>query len=85
MLDEGRRPLRSNFLADAHRAELLVACYTFRPENPFLPPNLRVGAEHARNQAGMINHLRLFLNAGIDGFFTDDPALGRLAETDWGN
>lgn len=85
MLDEGRRPLRSNFLADAHRAELLVACYTFRPENPFLPPNLRVGAEHARNQAGMISHLRLFLNAGIDGFFTDDPALGRLAETDWGN
>ncbi len=85
MLDEGRRPLRSTFLADAHRAELLVACYTFRPENPFLPPNLRVGEDKARNQVGMINHLRLFLNAGVDGFFTDDPALGRLAETDWGS
>ncbi|MCH7627625.1 glycerophosphodiester phosphodiesterase family protein [Novosphingobium percolationis] len=84
MLEEGRRPLRSAFLADAHRAQLLVACYTFRPENPFLPPNLRRGDENERNQRGMVDHLRLFLNAGIDGFFTDDPAMGRLAETDWG-
>ncbi|WP_225204954.1 glycerophosphodiester phosphodiesterase family protein [Novosphingobium huizhouense] len=82
--DEGRHLVRTEFLADAQRAELLVGAYTFRPENRFLPPNLRNGGENERNQAGAVAYMRRFLNAGVNGVFTDDPAIGRLAESDWG-
>jgi glycerophosphoryl diester phosphodiesterase len=27
--------------------------------------------------------MRAFLEAGVDGFFTDDPALGRAAVDGW--
>ncbi|MGE8368035.1 glycerophosphodiester phosphodiesterase [Cupriavidus basilensis] len=64
----------------AHAAGLLVHPYTFRPENSFLPRNLRTGGDDAtRSPAGMVREVQAFLAAGIDGFFTDDPALGRQA------
>ena len=66
-------------LADAHAAGLQVMPYTFRPENPYLPKALRSGAANARNDAGAIAEMRAFLAAGVDGLFTDDPALGRAA------
>jgi len=56
-----------------------VVAYTFRPENPFLPPALRQGAANARNPQGSVAEIRAYLQAGIDAFFTDDPALGRRA------
>ena len=63
---------------NAHAAKLLVHPYTFRPENPFLPANLRLGDPTSPSQRGdMAAELRAFLQAGIDGFFTDDPAIGR--------
>ena len=65
---------------DAHRAGLEVHPYTFRPENHFLPKDLRgPGADAARHDDGSIAEMRRFLSAGIDAFFTDDPALGRKA------
>jgi glycerophosphoryl diester phosphodiesterase len=65
---------------DAHRAGLLVHSYTCRPENRFLPRQLRNGAgDDARNPEGSIAEIRRYLDLGLDGFFTDDPALGRLA------
>ncbi|MBB1631247.1 glycerophosphodiester phosphodiesterase [Cupriavidus sp. UME77] len=65
---------------NAHAAGLLVHPYTFRPENTFLPRNLRTGGDDAtRSPAGMVREVQAFLAAGIDGFFTDDPALGRQA------
>jgi glycerophosphoryl diester phosphodiesterase len=65
---------------NAHAAGLLVHPYTFRPENSFLPRNLRTGGDDAtRSPAGMVREVQAFLAAGIDGFFTDDPALGREA------
>jgi len=65
---------------DAHAAGLEVHPYTFRPENQFLPKNLRSGdGDAARNEAGSLAEIRAYLDAGIDAFFTDDPALGRRA------
>jgi glycerophosphoryl diester phosphodiesterase len=66
-------------IADAHRAGLKVGVFTFRPENQFLPANLRHGEPAARWPQGMVADVRSFVAAGVDGFFTDDPALGRVA------
>ncbi|KWR87320.1 glycerophosphodiester phosphodiesterase [Cupriavidus sp. IDO] len=65
---------------NAHAAGLLVHPYTFRPENSFLPKALQAGGDEAtRSPSGMVREVQAFLAAGIDGFFTDDPALGRRA------
>ncbi len=65
---------------DAHAAGLEVLAYTFRPENHFLPRALWQGGNpRARNEAGSIAEIRAHIDAGIDGFFTDDPAVGRSA------
>jgi glycerophosphoryl diester phosphodiesterase len=65
---------------DAHKAGLQVIPYTFRPENYFLAADFRnADGPAARNPAGSIAEMRAYLAAGIDGFFTDDPALGRMA------
>jgi len=65
---------------DAHAAGLEVHPYTLRPENAFLPPALRAGDDPARrNEAGSVAEMRALLDAGVDAFFTDDPALGRRA------
>ncbi|MFC4728343.1 glycerophosphodiester phosphodiesterase [Coralloluteibacterium thermophilus] len=65
---------------DAHAAGLLVMPYTFRPENAFLPPALAAGGPpQARNPEGSVAEIRAHLDAGIDGFFSDDVALGRQA------
>lgn len=67
-------------VANAHAAGLVVHPYTFRPENSFLPKTLRApGDDATRNPDGMVREVQAFLAAGIDGFFTDDPALGRRA------
>ncbi|WP_059410513.1 glycerophosphodiester phosphodiesterase [Cupriavidus basilensis] len=65
---------------NAHAAGLLVHPYTFRPENSFLPRGLRTGGDDAtRSPDGMVREVQAFLAAGVDGVFTDDPALGRRA------
>ncbi len=67
-------------IRDAHAAGLLVHTWTFRPENKFLPKEFRSDAgDNARNVEGSIKEIRRYLDAGIDGFFTDDPAVGRMA------
>ena len=71
---------RSDLVDAAHAAGLQVHAYTFRPENHFLEPRYRDGAaESARNPQGSISEIRDHVAAGIDAFFTDDPALGRRA------
>ncbi len=70
----------TSLVADAHAQNLLVHPYTFRPENFFLPTDMRTaGGPAARNDAGAVAEIRAYLKAGIDGFFTDDPVLGRGA------
>ncbi|MES2115783.1 MAG: glycerophosphodiester phosphodiesterase [Pseudomonadota bacterium] len=65
---------------DAHRAGLRVEPWTFRPENRFLAADFRDGAgDNVRNDAGSVAEMRRYIATGLDGFFTDDPALGRQA------
>ena len=65
---------------DAHKAGLRVEPWTFRPENRFLAADFRDGGgDNARNEIGSIAEIKRYLATGIDGFFTDDPALGRAA------
>jgi glycerophosphoryl diester phosphodiesterase len=70
----------TSLVRDAHAAGLQVQPYTFRPENQFLPRALWKGEDpRTRNETGSVAEIRAYLKAGIDGFFTDDPAVGRKA------
>lgn len=70
----------SDLLEAAHAAGLQVIVYTFRPENHFIDtPWQDASQPTARNPDGAIAEMRAYLDAGIDGFFADDPALGRRA------
>lgn len=70
----------TSLVEDAHRAGLRVEPWTFRPENHFLAAEFRSdGGPAARHEAGSIAEMQRYLATGIDGFFTDDPALGRAA------
>lgn len=63
---------------DAHAAGLVVHPFTFRRENQFLPAGLRSSDD--LNAAGdLIAEITAFLDTGIDGFFTDNPDIGRRA------
>jgi glycerophosphoryl diester phosphodiesterase len=70
----------TTLVRDAHAAGLIVHPYTFRPENPFLPASLRRGNAGSPSEHGdIVAEITAFLETGIDGFFTDDPAAGRAA------
>ena len=70
----------TTFVADAHGAGLKVHTWTLRPENPFLPVSLRKPDVTSLTQRGdSAAEITAYLRAGIDGFFTDDPAVGRAA------
>lgn len=74
---DGRLGKPTGLVEAARRAGLLVGTWTFRPENRFLAADFRNGeGENARNPAGSVAEIRRYLALGLDGFFTDDPALG---------
>ena len=78
--DDGTLAPPTTLVRDAHDAGLLLRVWTFRPENHFLAPCFRgPGGDAARHEAGALAEISAYLAAGIDGFFTDDPALGRRA------
>ena len=80
-LDANERLARPSGLVEAaHAAGLLVGTWTFRPENRFSAADFRdSGAPEARNERGSIAEMQRYLATGLDGFFTDDPALGLAA------
>ena len=59
----------------AHAVGLKVHVWTFRAENEFLPPDLQIGSVPAAHGQAAEEILR-YLEIGIDGFFTDFPAIG---------
>ena len=70
----------TSLVANAHKAGLLVHIWTFRPENYFLAADFQdAGGPAARNEAGSIAEMQAYICTGIDGFFSDDPGLGRKA------
>jgi glycerophosphoryl diester phosphodiesterase len=70
----------TSLVHDAHGAGLKVIPYTFRAENQFLPADYRVGTDpNAYGRA--IDEQITFLDAGLDGLFTDQADIGVLART----
>ncbi len=77
-LPDGRLGEPSALVEDAHAVDLLVHPYTFRNENSFLPTDLREGDDPAAYGRAIDEQLR-FLEAGVDGLFTDNPDTGVVA------
>ena len=72
VLEEDGTP--SALVTLAHAAGLKVHAWTLRKENAFLPPSLRKGEGEAG--IGEIGRFAAILKrSGVDGVFTDDPAL----------
>lgn len=76
----GRNSAPTALVERAHQAGLLVHAWTLRPENAFLPASLKsapVGDGQLRGNAAA--DMQDFVRSGVDGIFTDDPAIGRAA------
>ncbi len=71
----------TNTVTLAHAANLEVHAYTFRAENNFLSTPFRIGTDLTAPGNYQAETL-LYLNLGIDGFFTDHPDLGVRAVAD---
>lgn len=71
----------TSVIRDAHRAGLEVHGWTFRAENQFLPAEHRSSTDPAA-YGNLAGEVRVFLDAGMDGFFTDQPDLGVAAVRD---
>ena len=72
---DGRLRSATDLVAAAHAAGLLVHVYTLRAENQFLPAGFRSGADVAA-RGDLAAEATAFLDAGVDGYFTDYPELG---------
>lgn len=70
---DGRLGAPTRFVADAHVAGLEVHPWTFRPENFFLPTELKAGADPKAAGDG-VAEIRAYLATGIDGLFSDSTA-----------
>ena len=67
-------------VTNAKAAGLVTHIYTLRPENAFLPASLKTAPTTDNTVRGnSIAEIQTFLQAGVDGFFTDDSAVGRAA------
>ncbi len=64
----------TGLVARAHAAGLAVHPWTFRRENYFLPLNLRAGLD-PRGIGDLEAEMRAFIAEGVDGMFTDNPAI----------
>lgn len=75
---DGRLAAPTAVVANAHERRLVVHAWTFRRENQFLPLEFRSSTD--RNAPGdMAAEVRAFVDAGVDGLFTDNPDLAVAA------
>jgi glycerophosphoryl diester phosphodiesterase len=79
-------PTATTLVADAHAAGLKVHSWTARQENYFLPKALRRGdpaqADYLRQSGDIDALLRALYATGIDGVFSDFPALNVKARAE---
>jgi glycerophosphoryl diester phosphodiesterase len=75
---DGTLAAPSPVIRDAHRAGLEVHAWTFRRENQFLAADFRSSTD-PNGIGDMVGEVQVFLEAGLDGFFTDNPDLGVAA------
>jgi glycerophosphoryl diester phosphodiesterase len=78
----GRARFPSALVACAHEAGLLVHVWTLRNEKQYMAANFRIGS-HADAPGDPHAEVRAFLDAGVDGFFTDQTDTGVAAREDW--
>lgn len=72
----------SALVGDAHRQGLDVHIWTLRRENQFMAHNFRNGTDP--NAAGdLAAEARAFLDAGVDGIFSDNPDVVVEARDGW--
>jgi glycerophosphoryl diester phosphodiesterase len=69
-------------VAEAHAQGLRVHVWTFRAENEFLPDDLKIGKSPAAH-GDLGGEIARYLALGIDGFFTDFPAIGVAVRDAW--
>jgi len=69
-------------VAEAHAQGLGVHVFTFRAENEFLPDELKVGKSPAAH-GDLRGEIARYLAFGIEGFFTDFPAIGVAVRDAW--
>ena len=62
----------------AHAVGLQVHIWTMRDENNFLPADFRLGTDKAAPGDALAEY-RVFIDAGVDGFFADDTRIAREA------
>ncbi|RYC04913.1 glycerophosphodiester phosphodiesterase [Nocardioides zhouii] len=70
----GATTVPSPVVGDAHDVGLIVHVWTLRRENQFMATNFRIGTDP--NAPGdLAAEARAFLDAGVDGIFSDNPDL----------
>ena len=68
----GATTVPSAVVGDAHEEGLVVHVWTLRRENQFMATNFRIGTDP--NAPGdLAAEARAFLDAGVDGIFSDNP------------
>lgn len=79
---DGSAQRRTPLVGDAHDYGLLVHPFTIRDENQFMATDFRRGTDP--NAKGDVRaEITAFLDAGVDGFFTDHPDSGVDARDAW--
>jgi glycerophosphoryl diester phosphodiesterase len=72
----------SAVVRDAHRQRLVVHVWTPRRENQFMARNFRIGTD-PNAPGNLAAETEAFLDAGVDGVFSDNSDLAVEARDDW--
>ena len=72
----------SSLVRDAHAAGLVVHVWTVRDENQFMATNFRRGTD-PNAKGDSIAESKAFLDAGVDGIFSDQPDTLFQAREEW--
>ena len=67
---------------DAHALGMIVHIWTIRDENQFLPRDFRIG-DDPNAKGDSISEVQVFLDAGVDGVFADQPDMAVFARDTW--